>query len=1006
MERKIEIPVLREDDDSTMENAEPPVPTLSSSEASEDWEKISEDWVSLFLDPAILDDHSRSLPSDLENYSQFDSTLPETNDHFSSQDLLADSLLLHSTDDQMSRSDMALGSSLNVVEDLFGKEDSSPQVDLIHPKIEPLGQNGSASPASSLTQVSGGSSSGMEVDLWKDKEANHDLSITLKREMNAEVSSGSESPTSPSSVAIVGDASSPNNPLQSSSRLLQCEEGEIEARDVGREVVSSSNSIARVGTPSTVSQSETFSVRHFQSIGNAIKVGLLGRSGDRGTRAAEDRKNCEAESFKLQNQDVPEDQQSDHSDGDRKEEGGDEDDEKRRARLMRNRESAQLSRQRKKVYVDELEGKLRTMAATVAELNATISHLTAENVNLRRQLGYYYPAPGVCPRPGMPMHVMPMGPYPGMVAGRPMYPGGQMPPVPIPRIKTQTPARSSKRPKSGTTKEGGDKKRTKLKAAGAASMAVMGLLCVAMLFGSIDQGLNSSNGVDDYTSVGNVRVGGRVLTSWNEGVNPLNITGLSSWNSGVGWQPLEPGEYGPEREGVPSVHTRLAAEKLQYENDKSQGIKKAVFESSIRHPIDGNTTLTSSASPDYFNSVKAPLLMGSDGIPTNTSQSFSASVFVPGANGLVKVDGNLIIQAVMAGDEAAKKHFQKKRKSEKAKKKWEMKQRAGASSVLHSRTLILKPVNNLPFRESKVLKNATTGPFVTARPLSGNVNSVVGTNNPVSPVLRAGSLQQWMLGGLHEPIMRERNISDNVKEAMPLPIRNDGRFETLMPFWAALQPLVYNQVLHKKAHKTDTCSVPTLSKLFWAAATVASSEPAKAESRQCLAADRPVLNTGMCTELFQFDTAANTSPGQSSSSEAKNMAESVAAKAAQGSPHNVTSTLSVPVVPRSRRDPFAVPLPPVKPKPSADKPEEGRNGTDPRVEKTVREQMHSQNMRHGVSSMVVSVMAGPEEYGDSRRKGAKGLSRIFVVVLVDNQKYVTYSCMLPSGGPQAHVVAE
>jgi hypothetical protein len=169
-----------------------------------------------------------------------------------------------------------------------------------------------------------------------------------------------------------------DNKLQSSSCILQCEEGE---RDVGREAVASSDSVARVGASSAL-----------QSIGNAIKVGLLGRSGDRG---AEDRKSFEAESFKVQSEEAPEDQQSDQSDGDRKGEGGDEDDEKRRARLMRNRESAQLSRQRKKVYVDELEGKLRTMAATVAELNATISHLTAENVNLRRQLGYYYPAPGI-----------------------------------------------------------------------------------------------------------------------------------------------------------------------------------------------------------------------------------------------------------------------------------------------------------------------------------------------------------------------------------------------------------------------------------------------------------------------------------------------------------------------------------------------------------------------------------------------------------------------------------
>lgn len=890
MERKIEIPDFREDDEATMEDVDPAATTLASSEGSEDWEKISEDWVSLFLDSALLGDQSRSL----ESYSQFDTTLPETNDHFSSQDLLANSMLLHSTDDPLSHGDLVLGSASTVVEDLFGKEDCpAPQVDLIHPKREPTGATSSSS---SVTQLSGGSSSGIEIE----KQGNPDLSITLKRELNGEVSSGSESPTFPSSG---GDSEFANNQLQGSS----CKEGEAGSRDPGHEAVS------RAEIPSTASQSETFGVRHLQSIGNTIKVGLLGRSGD-------DRKEsnkpeiCEAESFGLQNLEVPEDQQSDHSDADRKGEGGDEDDEKRRARLMRNRESAQLSRQRKKVYVDELEGKLRTMTATVAELNATISHLSAENVNLRRQLGYYFPAPGVCPpRPGMPMHVLPMGPYPGMVAGRPMFPGGQMPPVPIPRMKAQTPARSSKRAKAGATKEGGDKKRTKLKAAGAASMAVMGLLCVAMVFGSFEYG---TVGVDDYSRVGNIRVGGRVLTSWNEDADPLNNTGFSKWDYGPGWAPPKPGEYGPEREGVPSIHAGLAFETEL--NQANADTTKTGFESSVPPSIDGSATLATSTSPGYFSSVKSPLQIGSEVVPANTSQSFAASVFIPGANGLVKVDGNLIIQAVMAGDKAAKKQSEKKRNSGLKKKKENKKQVATATV----KKFPVKALDNLASRESKVVKNASTGPFVTARPLSGKVNSVVDTNNLVSPVLRAGSLQQWMLGGLQGP----------------------------------------------------------------------------------------VLSTGMCTELFQFDTgaAATTSPGQGSSPEAKTMAESVAAKAAsQGSPHNVTSPFVVPVVPRSRRDPFAVPLPPIKPKPSA-REERRSNGTDPRVENTVREQLHNQNLRHGVSSMVVSVLAGPEDYGgDSRRKGTtKGLSQIFVVVLVDNQKYVTYSCMLPSGGPQAHVVAD
>lgn len=334
----------------------------------------------------------------------------------------------------------------------------------------------------------------------------------------------------------------------------------------------------------------------------------------------------------------------------------------------------------------------------------------------------------------MPMHVLPMGPYPGMVAGRPMYPGGQMPPVPIPRIKTQTPARSSKRAKSGTTKEGGDKKRTKLKAAGAASMAVMGLLCVAMVFGSFDHGLNGTTGVDDMSRVGNVRVGGRVLTSWNESANPLNNSGFSKWDYGPGWAPLEPGEQGPEREGVPSAHTRPASENPA--ENPGTGIDSS---------IDGNGTVATSSSPNYFSSVKTPLLIGSDVVPGNTSQSFAASVFIPGANGLVKVDGNLIIHAVMAGDKAAKKQSEKKRKCG-SKKKKEKKKQVGLSAV---KKLPVNGQDKLASRESRVVKNATTGPFVTARPLPGKVNSVVETSNTISPVLRAGSLQQWMLGGLH-----------------------------------------------------------------------------------------------------------------------------------------------------------------------------------------------------------------------------------------------------------------
>ena len=63
-----------------------------------------------------------------------------------------------------------------------------------------------------------------------------------------------------------------------------------------------------------------------------------------------------------------------------------EDEEKRKARLMRNRESGQLSRQRKKHYMEELEDKVRSMHSTIAELNSKISYIMAKNATLRQQL--------------------------------------------------------------------------------------------------------------------------------------------------------------------------------------------------------------------------------------------------------------------------------------------------------------------------------------------------------------------------------------------------------------------------------------------------------------------------------------------------------------------------------------------------------------------------------------------------------------------------------------------
>ena len=71
---------------------------------------------------------------------------------------------------------------------------------------------------------------------------------------------------------------------------------------------------------------------------------------------------------------------------------------------------------------------------------------------------------------------------------------------------------------------------------------------------------------------------------------------------------------------------------------------------------------------------------------------------------------------------------------------------------------------------------------------------------------------------------------------------------------------------------------------------------------------------------------------------------------------------------------------------------------------------HGQNdgLRGNVSSrsMVVSVLIDPREAGDDGERviGSKTTSRIFVVVLIDSIKYVTYSCMLPFLGSGNHLM--
>jgi len=155
---------------------------------------------------------------------------------------------------------------------------------------------------------------------------------------------------------------------------------------------------------------------------------------------------------------------------------GEEDEAKRRARLVRNRESAHLSRQRKKQYVEELEGKVKAMQATIADLSARISCVTAENAALKQQLGG---AAGAVPPP-MPMYpaMYPL-PMPWMHPAYPMR-GSQVPLVPIPRLKPQQSAPAAAEPPA--------KKARKTKKV--ASVSLLGFLCLAMLCGCLIPAVN------------------------------------------------------------------------------------------------------------------------------------------------------------------------------------------------------------------------------------------------------------------------------------------------------------------------------------------------------------------------------------------------------------------------------------------------------------------------------------------------------------------------------------
>ncbi|XP_030453016.1 bZIP transcription factor 17 [Syzygium oleosum] len=279
----------------------------------------------------------------------------------------------------------------------------------------------------------------------------------------------------------------------------------------------------------------------------------------------------------------------------------DEDDEKKKARLMRNRESAQLSRQRKKHYVEELEEKVRSMHSTISELNGKISFVMAENVSLRQQLG----GGGMCPPP-------PPGMYPPPPMAHMAYPwvpctpyvmkpqGSQVPLVPIPRLKPQQPVSASKAKKVETKKTEGKTKKV-------ASVSFLGLLFFVLLFGGL-------------VPMVNVRFGG-------------------SGDAGAGrFSYLNDRHYDYHKGRVLAVNGHMNGTYYA----AGRGSFGATYSTGANRGCGGGS--------DYKITRK-----DRESMP-NMSEPLVASLYVPRNDKLVKIDGNLIIHSIMASEKSMASH--------------------------------------------------------------------------------------------------------------------------------------------------------------------------------------------------------------------------------------------------------------------------------------------------------------------------------------------------------------
>lgn len=146
----------------------------------------------------------------------------------------------------------------------------------------------------------------------------------------------------------------------------------------------------------------------------------------------------------------------------------------------------------------------------------------------------------------------------------------------------------------------------------------------------------------------------------------------------------------------------------------------------------------------------------------------------------------------------------------------------------------------------------------------------------------------------------------------------------------------------------------------------------------------PMLSSGMCTEVFHFDVSSS-GPGAIVPAPTRNVTVKQnrnSTRLNKGKNRRILRVRGLPV-----------PFP----------------GSSHNISEDVGRNSQKENFtgNNSLSSMVVSVLVDPREIGDADVDGVMGgksLSRIFVVVLMDSVKYVTYSCMLPLKGAGPHLV--